>query len=108
MTTTSDNSEPGQPLGIALTDQLDAGCAPAAPMRESGWLIEGSADWPRPRWLRISCNGSVNGIPRGELEWTQDANIALRFARECDAKAFALLHPQWATLARVTQHLFGI
>lgn len=70
------------------------------------WLIE-HYDYNQPdghRWLRIWTLGSVNGIPKAELTWTTDAQIALRFSRKQDAEFFALLHPEWCTLATLTEH----
>lgn len=56
------------------------------------------------RWLRIWVTGSINGIDKAELTWTNDAQIALRFARQQDAEMFALLHRDWCVLARITEH----
>lgn len=70
------------------------------------WLIE-HYDHNQPdghRWLRIWIIGSVNGIPKAELTWTNDAQTALRFSRQQDAEHFALLHRDWCVLATVTEH----
>lgn len=69
------------------------------------WMIEHyDHDAPGHRWLRIVLSGSANGIDRGHLDWDTDPLAALHFAREQDARAFALLHPEWVSLCKITEH----
>jgi hypothetical protein len=70
------------------------------------WMIE-HYNYNGPtgaRWLRIAQTGSVNGIPRAELIWDENPINCLRFSRGEDAEHFALLHPDWCVLAKVTEH----
>lgn len=70
----------------------------------SGWLIEHEDHFPRHRWLRAY---KYQGEHAGKLEWTEDSNTALRFARREDAVNFAWLHPDHCTLALITEHVWG-
>jgi hypothetical protein len=87
------------------TDPEDWGRARNADY-QTYWLVE-HYYYSQPdghRWLRIWINGSVNGIPKAELTWTNEAQLALRFSRKQDAEHFALLHRDWCVLATVTEH----
>jgi hypothetical protein len=69
------------------------------------WMIEHyDYDYAGHRWLRIVLTGSVNGIDRGALDWSTDPQAAMHFSREQDARAFALLHPEWVALCKITSH----
>lgn len=68
------------------------------------WMIEHYDYTQEHCWLRIMLVGSVNGIDRASLTWSTDPQAAIHFAREEDARAFALLHPEWCTLCRITSH----
>jgi hypothetical protein len=72
----------------------------------SFWMIEHYDHDKGHQWLRIWATGSVCGIERGELTWTLDASAAMHFARKEDALMFALLHPEWCTLAAITSHSY--
>ena len=75
-----------------------------APERaEVGWLIEQDNHFPRHKWLRLVVE-SNNGVPRARIDWTEHADLALRFARREDARAFAALHHEHCTLALLTEH----
>ena len=70
-------------------------------MREIGWLIE--VNLPSsgsPSWLWLGQYGAC---------WTEDSNVALRFARECDAKAYLSAHaiPDYRTYVTVTEHVWA-
>ena len=80
---------------------------PADTPIESGWLIEQENHFPRHRWLRVVVE-LTNGVPRGRIDWTENAAVALRFSRRCDALAFAALHAEHCTLALLTSHSFGL
>lgn len=69
------------------------------------WLIE-HYDYNKRghRWLRIWVTGSINGIDKVELTWTEHASLALRFSRKEDAEMFALMHRDWCILANITSH----
>ncbi len=73
-------------------------------MRESGWLIEAYAKsvTGAPQWLRLFAYYEHPVKP----EWTEDPNIALRFAREVDAAWVAMLYPEMCCLARITEHIW--
>lgn len=72
-------------------------------MKQTGWLIESKTSWPEHRWLRI-ISFTVHPPYRAELRWDPDSNLALRFARQSDAIDFAKLHPDFCTLALITEH----
>lgn len=74
---------------------------------EYGWLIEHHATNPH-RWLRCLTWDTFSDHPTATLGWTEDACVAMRFARREDAEAFAYLHPEFCTLARITEHQFGV
>jgi hypothetical protein len=65
-----DFSDFGRPIEVQPSETSPA-------QDESGWLIEISSLDGKPRWLMVS---SIR-------EWTNDANAAIRFAREADADA---------------------
>jgi hypothetical protein len=75
-------------------------------MDSTYWMVEhfGHNGPQGHRWLRVVLTGSINGIQRAELLWHEDPQAALHFSREQDARAFALLHPEWCVLAQVTEH----
>lgn len=88
----------------AVGTPLDCGVGRLAPERaEVGWLIEQDNHFPRHRWLRLVVE-SYNGVPRARIDWTEHADLALRFARREDARAFAALHHEHCTLALLTEH----
>ena len=76
--------------------------------RNTGWLIE--SNWKsasnRPAWLRLFGYVSDGVQQKPKPEWTEDANLALRFGRRDDAEWFALLYPEMCCLAKVTEHVF--
>lgn len=74
---------------------------------EYGWLIEHHSTNPH-RWLRCLTWEIYSDKPRATLEWHEEAVVAMRFARKEDAEAFAYLHPEFCTLAKITEHQFGV
>lgn len=68
------------------------------------WMVEHYDYNSGHKWLRIVLMGTVNDIPRASLDWTADPQIAMHFSRQQDAEAFALMHPEWTTLCKVTSH----
>lgn len=71
--------------------------------RWTGWLLEHEDHRTGHRWLRaIKYAGDV----KGTVEWTDDSNLALRFARRIDAVDFAWLFPEMCTLALITEHVW--
>ena len=77
---------------------------------EFGWLIEHNDYHSGHRWLRAyrSFGLITDPTPRYALEWHSDANVALRFAREEDARAFLYLHKDFCVDCRPTCHQFGV
>jgi len=79
-------------------------------MKDHGWLIE--SNWlsakNRPMWARLFGYVQNGNQQAPKPEWTEDANLALRFGRKCDAEWFALLYPEMFCLAKITEHVFGI
>jgi hypothetical protein len=71
--------------------------------RETGWLIEDEDHFPKHRWLRAI---KYVGDEKGTVEWTEDANLAIRFARRRDAVDFAWLFPNMTVMALITEHVF--
>jgi hypothetical protein len=85
-----------------LSSLAAPGAAIAAREQEAEtWLIEDQDHFPRHRWLRI-----VEETKRAYLSWTEDANIAARFARRDDAVGFQKLHVDFCALSIVTGHTF--
>ena len=78
------------------------------PIIETGWLIEHNDCHSGHRWLRAVRVYSPTTVPRYDLEWHSDANVALRFAREEDARAFLYLHKDFCVDCRLTCHQFGV
>jgi hypothetical protein len=77
---------------------------------EEGWLIESNWLSPTNRPQRLRLFGYVTDgkqLPP-KPEWTDDANLGLRFARRQDAEWFALLYPEMCCLAKITEHVFGL
>lgn len=72
-------------------------------MREIGWLIESGAPGMTnpPHYLRVWVNGG-----RASTTWTPHAEIAMRFAREEDARHFWYLHGETANIPRIAEHLW--
>jgi len=70
-------------------------------MTETGWLIESyhKSMANRPMWLRLF-SYKTDEVPKPE--WTENADVALRFGREVDAALFAMLYPSICCLARPT------
>jgi hypothetical protein len=65
------------------------------------YLIEAHGE---PRWLRV--RAERNGVkPTATVMWTNDAQLAMRFARSEDAMAFAHLHAEDCWMCRVTEHI---
>lgn len=71
--------------------------------QSSGWLIEHEEHSPRHRWLRAI---KYAGDQKGTVEWTEDSNLAIRFARREDAINFAWLFPEFCVLALITEHVW--
>lgn len=72
-------------------------------MSNSYWLIEHyDLQFGVPQYLRVVLN---SGFCSAKIIWNADPSVALQFAREVDAKHFALLHPDHATLAKITEHV---
>lgn len=72
--------------------------------RDTGWLLEHEDHRSGHRWLRAI---KYSGDMKGAVEWTEDSNLALRFARRDDAVNFAWLFPEMCTLALITEHVWG-
>jgi hypothetical protein len=72
-------------------------------MSEKGWLIEASAPYSQPQWLRI-IQLSSNCT---KVIWTTDSDIALRFSRKIDAELFWFLCPQPGVIPVITEHAWG-
>lgn len=72
---------------------------------ETGWLIESyhTSVANRPKWLRLFAYKETD---KPEPEWTEDANLAIRFGRKDDAAHFAMLYPTMCCLATITEHVF--
>lgn len=88
-------------LGAAVK-LLERGSHEPKEQRSSGWLLE--HDKARPyKWVRAE---KYQGFIEGTLEWTEDASLAIRFAREVDAKQFAWLHFEFGKEALITEHVF--
>lgn len=66
---------------------------------EVGWLIEDSG---RTMWLRIIRHSQYET----KAQWTDDANVALRFSRKEDAENFWFLCPQPGIIPSITEHKF--
>lgn len=71
----------------------------------TGWLIEQIDHSCGHRWLYLTLFTS-NGVPFAKINWTSNANYALRFARKEDAYAFAALHPTECILCILTEHIY--
>ena len=72
---------------------------------EIGYLIESyfTSATNKPMWLRLFAYKQTD-TPRPE--WTEDANLALRFGRESDAAHVAMLYKEMCCLASITEHVF--
>jgi hypothetical protein len=69
---------------------------------EYGWLIESyelGMVTKKPQYLRVIMHGGT-----AQVTWTEDSEVALRFARAEDAANFARMNPQHAVLAKITDH----
>lgn len=77
---------------------------------ETGWLIESNWQSPanRPMWLRLFGYITDGKQQAPKPEWTDTADLALRFGRRSDAEWFALLYPEMCCLAKITEHTFGL
>lgn len=88
----------------AVAGQVERPVVRPEPERaDVGWLIEQDDHAPRHRWLRLVMEPN-NGVPRARIDWTEHADLALRFARREDARAFAALHHEHCTLVLLTEH----
>ncbi len=72
--------------------------------QETGWLIE-LPDWgdkPLNYWSGYYGHGGLHG---GESRWTENPNLAVRFARKQDAKrASELMEPPFCSMIRIHDH----
>jgi hypothetical protein len=70
------------------------------------WLIEHNIQFMnQPMWLRAIIE-SPHDSPRVTLEFSKDANLAMRFSRKQDADAFIYLHHGNCINCRATEHGF--
>lgn len=74
---------------------------------EFGWLIEHNNHNRSHLWLRAIIEDEFTGTARTRLDWDGNATVALRFAREEDARAFIYLHRDFCQNCRPTSHSFG-